>query len=102
MRREGMEEEVSGQVSRRDIGSLWFLGGCALSITTLASVVLLLLLLVSLSLNIYLLWTMSGYKVAIAVSRPTPALSPQPSREIGKGGPTPLNTQPPPGTATPA
>jgi hypothetical protein len=68
-----MEEEVTEQVSRRDIGTLWFLGGCALSITTLASLVLLLLLLASLSLNVYLAWTMSGYKIAIM--RPTPAVS---------------------------
>jgi len=93
-----MEEEVSEQVSRRDIGALWFLGGCALSITTLASLVLLLLLLVSLSLNVYLVWTMSGYKIAI--SRPTPATSAQaaatPTGELALP-----SAQPPLGTATP-
>ncbi len=112
-----MEEEVSGQVSRRDIGSLWFLGGCALSITTLASLVLLLLLLVSLSLNVYLVWTMSGYKIAI--TRPTAATSAQaaatPTREavlpsaqpsLGTGTPTPAaivvpRAQPPLGTSIP-
>jgi hypothetical protein len=99
-----MEEEVSEQVSRRDIGALWFLGGCALSITTLASLVLLLLLLVSLSLNIYLVWTMSGYRIAI--SRPTPATAAQVVTPTGEAAlPTALgplgSAQPPSGTGTP-
>jgi hypothetical protein len=69
-------EEISRQVSRPGISYLWFLGGCALSITSLFSIALLALLLVSVSVNAYLAWTMSGYEVAI--SRPTaevPALA---------------------------
>ena len=98
-----MEEEVSEQVSRRDIGTLWFLGGCALSITTLASLVLLLLLLVSLSLNVYLAWTMSGYKIAIAVSRPTPATSAQAAATSAQVAATPTGELAlPTGTPTPA
>jgi hypothetical protein len=105
----GMEEEVSEQVSRRDIGALWFLGGCALSITTLASLVLLLLLLVSLSLNIYLVWTMSGYKITI--SRPTLATSaqvaatPTGAAVLPSAQPVPTSLSGPPlgtGTPTPA
>lgn len=62
-------EQSSGQSSRTGISWLWFMGGCALSITTLFSIVLLVLLLVSVSVNAYLAWTMSGYQVAI--TRPT-------------------------------
>jgi hypothetical protein len=61
-------EEITAQEPRTGISWLWFVGGCALSITTLSSIVLLVLLLISTSLNVYLAWTMSGYE--INVSRP--------------------------------
>jgi hypothetical protein len=61
-------EEITAQEARRGTSWLWFVGGCALSITTLSSIVLLVLLLISTSLNVYLAWTLAGYEVSI--SRP--------------------------------
>jgi len=63
-------EEMNVQETRTGIRWLWFVGGCALSFTTLCSVVLLLLLLVSTSVNAYLTWILSGYQVS--VYRPAP------------------------------
>jgi hypothetical protein len=65
-------EETSRQVPKTGISYLWLLGGCALSVTTLFSIALLVLLLASVFVNAYLAWTMSGYEVAI--SRPTAAV----------------------------
>jgi len=66
-----MENEVtSGQESRKGTNWLWSVGGCALSITTLCSLVLSVLLLISASLNAYLAWTLSGFE--LNVSRPGP------------------------------
>jgi cytoskeletal protein RodZ len=61
-------EEATGREPRAGASWLWFVGGCALSITTLSSIVLLVFLLISTSLNVYLAWTLSGYEVSI--SRP--------------------------------
>jgi hypothetical protein len=66
-----MENEgTSGQESRTGISWLWFLGGCALSITTLCSLVLSVLLVASTALNAYLAWTLSGYEIYFI--RPVP------------------------------
>jgi hypothetical protein len=83
----------------------WFVGGCALSITSLCSVVLLVLALVSLSLNAYLAWTMSGYQVTLSRAAPVstivvavipataaPADTPMP---VGTPGETPTLTATP-------
>jgi hypothetical protein len=67
-----MENEELSQEPQRASRWLWFLGGCALSVTTLCSVVLFLLLVASASLNAYLAWTMSGYEVS--VNRPVPTV----------------------------
>jgi hypothetical protein len=61
-------EETTGREPRTGTSWLWFVGGCALSITTLSSIVLLVLLLISASLNVYLTWTMAGYEVSISRS----------------------------------
>lgn len=61
-------EELTGQEPGPGMRWLWFVGGCALSVTTLCSLVLLLLLIASTSLNVYLAWTLSGYE--ISVNRP--------------------------------
>lgn len=58
-------EEMNEQETRTGIRWLWFVGGCALSFTTLCSVVLLLLLLVSTTVNAYLAWTLSGYQLSV-------------------------------------
>lgn len=64
------KEEVTVQEPRPGARWLWFVGGFVLSVTTLCSIVLLVMLLVSTSLNAYLAWTMSGYEVSII--RPEP------------------------------
>lgn len=86
----GENEALNEQETRTGIRWLWFVGGCALSFTTLCSVVLLLLLLVSTSVNAYLAWTLSGYQVSIyqpeavstaaAVAAPTTVLVVVPDR----------------------
>jgi hypothetical protein len=64
------KEEVTVQEPRAGARWLWFVGGFVLSVTTLCSIVLLVMLLISTSLNAYLAWTMSGYEVSII--RPEP------------------------------
>lgn len=64
-------EELIGQEERPSGRWLWLVGGCALSVTTLCSLVLFMLLLISTSINAYLAWTMSGYEISI--SRPGPS-----------------------------
>ena len=63
--------EMNEEEPRTGIRWLWFVGGCALSFTTLCAVVLLLLLLVSTTVNAYLAWILSGYQVSIY--QPAPA-----------------------------
>jgi hypothetical protein len=48
---------------------LWFMGGISLSFLAISSVVLLALLLISMALNAYLSWELSG--LVITISRPT-------------------------------
>jgi hypothetical protein len=93
-------EAVNKEETRTGIHWLWFVGGCALSFTTLCAVVLLLLLLVSTTVNAYLAWILSGYQVSVyrpapgstaaAVATPTTLLVVVPTQ-------TPM---PPPPTAT--
>jgi hypothetical protein len=66
-------EEVVEQELRGGMRWIWFLGGCALSITTLCALVLLVLLLGSAAVNAYLGWTLSGYKISISIPTPIPA-----------------------------
>jgi hypothetical protein len=63
--------EMNEEEPRTGIRWLWFVGGCALSFTTLCAVVLLLLLLVSTTVNAYLAWILSGYQISIY--QPAPA-----------------------------
>ena len=63
-------EEMNKEETRTGIRWLWFVGGCALSFTTLCSAVLLLLLLVSTTVNAYLTWILSGYQVSVYRSAP--------------------------------
>jgi hypothetical protein len=107
---ENMEEneELNEQETRTGIRWLWFVGGCALSFTTLCSVVLLLLLLVSTSVNAYLAWILSGYQVSVyqpgppstaaAVTAPTTVLVVVPDRTPTLPPPSPTVTA----THTPA
>ncbi len=61
-------EETSGQEPRSGVSWLWLFGGCALSITTLCSLVLAILLVGSTAVNAYLAWTLSGYEVSLSRS----------------------------------
>jgi len=65
------KEEVREQGSRGSGNWLTILGGCALSITIICSLVLAVLLIASTAFNVYLAWNLSGYEVS--VSRPTSA-----------------------------
>lgn len=49
---------------------LWFLGGLTLSITTISALILLLFLVVSVVLNIYLAWQVSGLEITISQRTP--------------------------------
>jgi hypothetical protein len=111
-------EELSSQEAGMRGRWLWFVGGCALSITTLTSIVLLVLLILSLSINAYLAWIMSGYQVSVSRAVPisTVVIGISPSQELAQAPPTslasetpvttpvtigtpmPLNTPAPPGT----
>jgi hypothetical protein len=66
-------EETAEQEPRTGVRWLWFVGGCALSITTLCSLVLAMLLVGSTAVNAYLGWIISGYEVNLsrAASEPT-------------------------------
>lgn len=107
-------EEISGQEPRTGASWLWFLGGCALSVSTLCSVVLAALLLVSAAVNAYLAWTLSGYEVSISqatsvstrviVVTPTGELAVAPEEPPSTGPtitPTPIATSVPASTPTP-
>jgi len=59
------KEEKTVEEPRTGLRWLWFVGGCALSFTTLCSVVLLVLLLASTTINAYLAWILSGYQVSV-------------------------------------
>jgi hypothetical protein len=74
---ESVQENAPAVVSEKGIGacSVWFLGGMALSITTLCALVLMVLLTASTALNVYLGWKLSGLE--IVVIRPTPVLPSQ-------------------------
>lgn len=63
-------EEVTGPERRPGTTWLWFFWGCALSVTTLCALVLLIMLLISTSLNVYLAWVMSGYELNIVTPAP--------------------------------
>jgi hypothetical protein len=94
--------EMNEQETRTGIRWLWFVGGCALSFTTLCAVVLLLLLLVSTAVNAYLAWTLSGYQVSVyqpgpastaaVVTTPTTLLVVVPTRTQTLPPPTPTQT----------
>lgn len=100
-------QDVNGQEQAGGNRLLWFIGGCALSVTTLCSVVLLLLLFVSTGVNAYLAWTMSGYEVdiirpdaaptVVIVATPTTGLVMLPTQT-----PTPAPTSTPPLPTQPA
>jgi LysM repeat protein len=62
-------EKLLKQGSRTSISWLPVLGGCALSITVLCSLVLAVLLVASTAANVYLVWTLTGYEISI--SQPT-------------------------------
>jgi hypothetical protein len=64
------ENEVTGPERRPGATWLWFFWGCALSVTTLCALVLLIMLLISTSLNVYLAWVMSGYELNIVTPAP--------------------------------
>lgn len=64
-------DKLLKQRSRTSISWLAVLGGCALSITVLCSLVLAVLLLASTAFNVYLAWSLSGYEISI--SQPTSA-----------------------------
>lgn len=49
---------------------LWFLGGLTLSVTTISALVLLLFLIVSVALNVYLAWQVSGLEITISQRTP--------------------------------
>jgi hypothetical protein len=105
-------EKLNEQETRTGMRWLWFVGGCALSFTTLCSVVLLLLLLVSTSVNAYLAWTLSGYQVSVyqpgpastaaVVTAPTTVLVVVPNRTPTLPPPSPtvtaIHTHAPPTT----
>ncbi len=101
-------EELNEQETRTGIRWLWLVGGCALSFTTLCSVVLLLLLLLSTSVNAYLAWILSGYQVSVyqpgpastaaVVTAPTTVLVVVPNRTPTPPPPSPTVTA----THTPA
>lgn len=67
MAQEEMQTVLEREI-RPNTNLLWTLGGCALSFTTLCSLVAVILLVISASVNAYLVWTMSGYE--LSVSRP--------------------------------
>jgi hypothetical protein len=96
------KEEVSSQEAGMSTRWLWFVGGCALSITTLTSIVLLILLILSLSINAYLAWTMSGYQVNVSRAVPisTVVIGISPSQELALAPPTSSPSEAP--VATPA
>lgn len=95
-------EKMNEEETRTGIRWLWFVGGCALSFTTLCAMVLLLLLLVSTSVNAYLAWLQSGYQVSIyrpapgstagAVATPTTLLVVVPTQIPTVPTPTPIAT----------
>lgn len=77
-------KEISEQEPRTGISGLWFLGGCALSITVLCSLVLSVLLLISTGLNAYLAWILSGYEINVSRGVPPPSavVMVTPTREV--------------------
>ena len=62
-------EEIREQEPGASIGWLPVLGGCALAITVICSLILSVLLIASTAFNVYLAWNLSGYEVS--VSQPT-------------------------------
>ncbi|GAB4539863.1 MAG: hypothetical protein Kow0063_29020 [Anaerolineae bacterium] len=62
-------QEKPGQGSKAPANWLAIVGGCALSITILCALALVVLLMASAAFNVYLAWTLSGYQVS--VGRPT-------------------------------
>ena len=96
-------EEPSVQEWQSGVRWPWFVGGCALSITTLCSLALFVLLLVSTSINAYLAWTMAGYEMSIsrrpAVSTVTVVITPASELALA---PTQAPTQTPLPTPTPS
>ncbi|GAB4533636.1 MAG: hypothetical protein Kow0063_15870 [Anaerolineae bacterium] len=88
------KEEMIEQEPETGMRWLWFVGGCALSFTTLCSIVLLLMLLASAGLNAYLAWTLSGYQVSIY--RPGPASTAIVAAPTSMLAAVPTETPPPP------
>jgi hypothetical protein len=77
-----MAEEIKQEAieAQPRLGSclLWFFWGISLGFTTILSLVLLVLLMASASLNLYLLWQMSGLEVSVSRRADTaPAIIPQ-------------------------
>jgi hypothetical protein len=95
-------EQISEQGSTTGFRWLWFVGGCALSLTTICSLVLALLLVVSAGANAYLAWIMSGYEVSIdrPASESSAAVASTPTSELAVV-PTPTSAKAPTSTPMP-
>ncbi len=65
-----LENETVGQEARLGSCMLWFFWGVSMSFMTILSLMLLILLAVSVTLNVYLGWELSGFE--LTVSRPGP------------------------------
>ncbi len=101
---EGVESVTSEPEARPGGCLLWFFWGTSLGVLTIFSLVLVVLLAISLILNVYLGWEMSGLEVAISRPGNRPAAAPPliPTRMLAAiPTQTPASTPVPDSTASP-